>query len=83
VIEMLWDDVPVEAKAMRPLLCPAEGKLGVVFSYIQKPDGSVNLRVSEGPDGPLGAECEPGWIEVVGYYRNLTPAVIAGLIEHA
>ncbi len=66
-----------KVKATIPLHVPAPGKVGQVVSYVEKEDGSPpNVRVVELPDGNIAAECETSWLEVVGYYENLTPEFV-------
>jgi hypothetical protein len=55
---------------------PAQGTVGVVTSYFE--DGTVSVR--QNPDSEHRARCEPEWLEVVGYWRGLTPEVMAALI---
>jgi hypothetical protein len=64
-------------KANRPLLTPGPGKTGQVVSYVEKKDGKpANVRVREVPDGTVAAECEVGWLEVTGYWEDVTPEFV-------
>ena len=64
-------------KATIDLRVPGPGKIGQVISYVEKKDGSPpNLRVREVPDGNIGAECEPGWLEVTEYWEHCTPEFV-------
>ncbi len=59
--------------ATRPLGMPAPGQIGQVMSYFESGLVSVQGRQSIG-GVELGfevrAQCEPEWLEVVGYYYN-------------
>jgi hypothetical protein len=66
-----------KVKATTKLLVPGPGKIGQVVSYVERKDGRPPmLRVRELPDGRIGAECEPGWLEVVEYVENFTPEFV-------
>ncbi len=63
-------------RANKPLMCPAPGAVGVVISYTEHEDGDHGVRVHV--DGcPVQGECDPSWLEVVGYQGPFTPAFVA------
>jgi hypothetical protein len=64
-------------RATRPLGCPHPGTAGIVVSYIE--DGAVT--VIQQPGASMRAECDAGWLEVVGYWRGLTPAVVREILQ--
>lgn len=61
--------------ANRPLLCPIPGSIGVVFSYFE--DGG--LTILQHPESDLRAQCQPDWLEVVGYRGDLTPEKVKAI----
>lgn len=63
-------------KATRPLACPHPGTLGIVTSLLE--DGNVSVR--QEPHGTVRAECEPEWLEVVGYHRGMTPQWVSEVL---
>lgn len=70
-------------KANRPLHCPQEGTVGIVTSYneadIEHPNGKLSVR--QFPDATVRSQCLPEWLEVVGYYKNLTPERIKEILN--
>ena len=66
----------VRAVDGRKLYCPAPGHLGIVTSYIK----GGTLTVRDGPDGGVRFECQPDWLEVVGYWSGLTPQIMAEIL---
>jgi hypothetical protein len=62
-------------KANRPLHCPAPGGFAIVTSYFEpseeKPNGLISVR--NGPEGDTRHQCQPEWLEVVGYWQGVTP----------
>jgi hypothetical protein len=74
-----------QVRALRPLHVPGKGKIGQVVAYVEKlsGNGGPGVRVFELPDGDIAAECEPGWLEVVSYYEDVTPDFVrAALAKH-
>jgi len=70
-------------QANRTLMCPAPGETGIVTSYFEPddehPEGMVSVR-NHGTDTPVKAQCEPVWLNVVGYHRGITPEVVKKLL---
>jgi hypothetical protein len=69
-------------KANTELLCPAPGEIGIVTSYTEPdekcPEGQISVRQS--PEAGIRMQCRPEWLEVVGYYKGITPDVIKLLL---
>jgi hypothetical protein len=69
-------------KGTIPMHCPAPGGHGIICSYFEPSatckDGSVTVR--PGPDAEMRYECRPENLVVVGYWRGLTPEVVAVLM---
>lgn len=61
---------------------PAPGTIGVIRSYVEPGDErpSGELSVAQHPDAEMWARCVPGDLEVVGYYKGLTPEVVDALL---
>lgn len=64
-------------RATRELRCPAPDTVGIVFSYLE--NGSVT--VIQHPQGDTRAQCQAGWLEVVGYRKGLTPNDMRSILE--
>lgn len=60
----------------KELVIPKPGTLGIVVSY--REDGGVT--VMQHPDAEIRAVCDPSWLEVVGYFRGITPEAIRKMI---
>lgn len=73
----------VRAVDGKQLLCPAPGTHGIVTSYSEpseeKPKGLVSVR--DGPYGSVRHQCLPEWLEVVGYWKGLTPERLKKILE--
>jgi hypothetical protein len=65
-------------RAKVPLRIPAVGTCGIVTTYLAPNDVFVGVRltVRQTPSSVLRAECYPADLEVVGYWRGLTPEFI-------
>jgi len=61
---------------------PAPGTIGVIRSYVEPGDDHLNgeLSVAQHPDSESWGRCVPGDLEVVGYYKGLTPEVVDALL---
>ena len=66
----------VRAREGMDLKVPASGMVGRVVSWFE--DGSLGVVV-EG--GTIRGQCEPGWLEVVGY-PAMTPDDVASILDH-
>ena len=64
-------------RANTPLRHPAPGVIGKVVSYLE----NGNVRVVDGPDGDVAAECQPHWLEVVGYWNGVTPDRVREILK--
>lgn len=62
--------------ATRPLRCPAPGTVGIVRTYFDNGDVSVVQHPTSG----VRAKCHPDWLEVVGYWRGLTPELVKEIL---
>lgn len=60
-----------EVRANRPLMVPAPGTTGRVFSYFE--DGNVKVAGTDLMGIPLHGICSAEWLEVIGYEDFLTP----------
>lgn len=62
---------------------PAPGQVGIVRQWHEpgpdRPEGSVGVLAH--PQGSISYDCEPGWLEVVGYHRGLTTEIVAALLQ--
>ena len=69
--------------ANRPLRCPAPNTFGIVSSYVEPsekhPDGLITVR--QHPESEIRASCDPSWLNLVGFYKGITPAVVRGWYE--
>lgn len=64
-------------RALRPLHVPRPGTEGQLLSYVEdQKNGKHSVTVFELPDGKIRAQCQPEWLEVVGYYENVTPEFV-------
>lgn len=62
-------------QATRPLACPAPGQAGEVASYLET--GTVTVEC----DGvSFRAECQPEWLEIVGYTEPFTPEWVEAVL---
>jgi hypothetical protein len=71
----------VKAKDGVELACPRKGFYGLVTSYTR--DGS-DVKVTPAPydkEAQFAGMCDPDWLEVVGYWRGLTPDKVRSIIE--
>jgi hypothetical protein len=64
-------------RGTRPLLCPAPGRIGLLYSYTE--DGRIS--VLETPQGGIRGYCRPEWLEPVGWRYGLTPARVAAILD--
>lgn len=64
-------------RATKALHIPAPGTCGIITSWLE--NGQVSVR--QHPDGDVRAVCDADSLEVVGYWRGLTPAVVASLLS--
>lgn len=69
-------------KANRALSCPLPGTIGIVTSYLEKKDRTASLTVRQSPDSSIKAECKPEWLEVVAYWKEITPEKIREFLEN-
>lgn len=62
---------------------PAPGTIGLVASYLEPSSDSPNgeLTVRQHPDADIRAACDPDKMEVVGYYKGLTPEIVEALLS--
>lgn len=69
-------------KANRPLRCPAPDKVGIITSLLEPDEehalGWVTVRPS--PTADIKFHCKIEWLEVVGYYKGLTPERVKELL---
>jgi len=67
------------------LRCPAPGTVALVSSYFEPtplaPEGF--LGVLSHPTAPVVGHCMPDWLEVVGYWKGLSPQVLSSLLATA
>ena len=63
-------------KPKRPLQIPQMGTIGFVLSYSDD-DASGTLVVKQSPGAEFSGGCNPGDLEVVGYYKGLTPQIVS------
>ena len=70
----------VRSKPGCDLMTPEPGATGFVNGYREKGDGTIMLLVVQGPKGRVLAECDPDWLEVVGYRSGQTPDFVRGVI---
>jgi len=70
----------VRAKEGVELVCPAPGTTGVIRSYYHGADG-VQISVAEHPESDMWAHCDPEWLEVVGFYRDLDMETTASILD--
>lgn len=72
----------VRAIATTGLRCPAPGTVGIVRHWREpsadRPEGLIG--VLSHPEGRIVHDCRPEWLEVVGYYKGLTPDVLGALL---
>jgi len=70
-------------KANRPLHCPAPDKVGIVTSYTEPDEEHSNGQISvrAHPDAVIRFQCDPECLEVVGYWRGLTPEKVQEYME--
>jgi len=71
-------------KGTRSLMHPAPGETCIVTSYFEPdadhPEGSVTVR-NHPTESTVKAQCVLSWLEVVGYYKGITPEFIKKLLE--
>lgn len=65
-------------KAVRTLVCPSPGRVGIVSSYFE--DGLISVRST--PDGDTNHQCNSEWLEVVGYRQGITPKVVKEILKN-
>lgn len=69
-------------RANRQLRCPAPGTHGVVASYFQdQATKEVTIGVRQNPSSDMVAQCEPGWLEVVGVWKGFDSEKVKAIIE--
>jgi len=76
VKRLMYDFPPFcMVKAKIPLRIPQMGTIGIVVAYTE--DNGGGIVVKQSPQSEFSAICEPGSLNVVGYYKGFTPIVVA------
>lgn len=69
-------------RGLIPLRCPSPGNVGIVSTYLERSDlyPLGRLGVLAHPEGRVVHGCCPEELEVVGYFKGLTPKLLAELL---